>query len=138
MTTTGRELYAALHLLDRQLIDRDGRFCGTVDDLELDATEEGTVYVTAIISGPGALWFRLGRRRLGSWLRRHVAAVAPTADEDASENDPDRIPMRHVSDIGAAIHLAADRYELGGGAGERWVRDHIIGHIPGSRHDADE
>jgi hypothetical protein len=32
----GRALEAGLQLLDRQLIDKDGRLAGKVDDLELE------------------------------------------------------------------------------------------------------
>jgi sporulation protein YlmC with PRC-barrel domain len=131
---SGRELFAALHLLDRQLVDRDGRLCGNVDDLELTESVEGNVYVTAILSGPGALWYRLGRKRLGRWLRTHTAMAMPPEHGD----DPVRIPMRRVTGIGSAVTLAAHRYELANNAAEIWVRDHIIGHIPGSRHSADE
>jgi hypothetical protein len=133
---SGRVLFAALHLLDRQLIDRDGRLCGNVDDLELTSTAEGVVYVSAIVSGPGALWYRLGRRRLGRWLRAHVAGVFDGGTDDGS--DPDRIPIRRASDIGSAVRLSPSHTELATNAAEIWVRDHIIGHIPGSRHDADE
>jgi hypothetical protein len=129
---TGRELYAGLHILDLQLIDRDGRLCGKVDDLELSQTADGNWYVSAIISGPGALWYRLGRRRLGRWLRTHLSSSF------GDRPDPDRIPMRSVSEIGAAIRLGASHTDLGTAAVENWVRDHIIGHIPGSRHDAGE
>jgi sporulation protein YlmC with PRC-barrel domain len=129
---TGRQLYAALHLLDHQLVDRSGRFCGNVDDLEIDVTPEGVHHVVAIIAGPGALLYRLGGKRPGRWLRTHVGNVF------GASPDPDRIPMRQVSDIGSTIRVSADRYELGTGATEIWVRDHVIGHIPGSRHDADE
>jgi len=143
---SGRELYAALHLLDRQLIDRDGRLCGNIDDLELTSTPEGVLYVSAIVSGPGALWRRLGRRRIGDWLRTHVAGVFDAGSEsgsgsgsdDAPDPDPDRIPMSRVSDIASAVRLSASHTELATAAAEIWVRDHIIGHIPGSRHDADE
>jgi hypothetical protein len=130
---TGRHLYAALHVLDRQLIDRDGRLCGNVDDLELAETAEGTLYVSALISGPGALWYRLGRRRLGRWLREHVARTMSGVDPD-----PDRIPMARVSDIASAVTITLDQSGLATSAAEHWVRDHVIGHIPGSRHDADE
>jgi hypothetical protein len=129
---SGRELYAALHLLDRQLIDRDGRLCGNVDDVELTETPEGQCYVSALVSGPGALWYRLDRRRVGTWVRGHVAATF------GATPDPDRIPMQNVSDIGAAVRLSASHSDLATAAMENWVRDHIISHIPGSRHDADE
>jgi sporulation protein YlmC with PRC-barrel domain len=130
---TGRELYAALHLLDRQLVDRDGRLCGKVDDLELTTTDEGVVYVSAVVSGPGALWYRFGSRRLGRWLRTHVAAA--TSGDDP---DPDRIPINRISDIGSAVTITLDQPVLASSAAEHWVRDHVIGHIPGSRHNADE
>jgi hypothetical protein len=130
---SGRELYAGLHLLDRQLLDRDGRLSGNIDDLELTATPEGVVYVSAVISGPGALWYRMGQRRLGAWLRWHVGAAM-----SGDEPDPDRIPIALVSDIGSAVTISLDQPGLASSAAERWVRDHIIGHIPGSRHDADE
>ena len=130
---TGRHLYAALHLLDRQLVDADGHLCGNVDDLELTETDEGMVYVSALVSGPGALWYRLGRRRLGGWWRDHIGVLM-----GATDPDPDRIPIRHVADIGSAITISLDAATLPSLATEHWVRDHIIGHIPGSRHDADE
>lgn len=129
---TGRDLYAALHLLDRQLIDRDGGLCGKVDDLELTETPEGQCYVSAVVCGPGALWYRLGRRRLGTWLRTRLGSSFTDAP------DPDRIPMRRVRDIGSTVRLSGSHTELGSAAAENWVRDHIISHIPGSRHDADE
>jgi hypothetical protein len=130
---TGRVLYAGLHVLDHQLIDRDGRLCGKVDDIELESSDDGTTYVAAFMTGPGVLWSRLGQQRLGRWLRAHVADVFSGA-----EPDPTRVPLRRVTDIGSAVHLAASWHELATAAAEHWVRDHVIGHIPGSRHDADE
>ena len=74
--TAGRVLHAALHLLDRQLRDRDGELCGKVDDLELEQADDGTWYVTAILTGPGHLLYRLGRRTAGTWLS---ASSPPTS-----------------------------------------------------------
>jgi sporulation protein YlmC with PRC-barrel domain len=128
----GRELHAALVLLDRQLVDRNGRLCGKVDDIELSEPDaEGHRYVSAILSGPGALLTRLGHARSGDWLRRQVAVVFPS-DRD----DPVRIPISRVTDIGNHITLSLDANEVATAAGERWVRDHIIGHLPGSDADA--
>ena len=131
--TGGRVLHAALHLLDRQLRDRDGRLCGKVDDLELERTEDGTIVVTAILSGPGHLLYRMGRRRVGSWLGKLTTHV-----ERSSLEDPGRIPYDRVSAIGTTVDLALDADDVATFAVERWTRDHIIGHIPGSRHDADQ
>lgn len=125
----GRRLWAGLQLLDRQLVDRNGRMAGCVDDLELARREEdGHLYVSAILSGPGALAQRLGRNRFGGWLRRVHALVSP------AEGDPVRIAFKRVSDIGDHITVAAEREELGSASADRWVRDHVVAHIPGSGH----
>lgn len=128
----GRVVHAGLELLDRQLIDRDGRLCGKVDDLELSEPDgQGHIYVAALLSGPGALLSRMGYTRLGGWLRRFAAFAAPGEPEDLV-----RIPAARVSRIGNHITLALDRDELASFAGERWVRDNVIDRIPGSSVDA--
>ena len=56
----GRIFEAGLQLLDRQLIDKDGRHAGKVDDLELEFPDgAGPPVVAAILAGPGALSRRL-------------------------------------------------------------------------------
>jgi hypothetical protein len=130
---TGRVLHAALHLLDRQLRDRNRRLCGKVDDLELEQAADGTWYVSAIRTGPGNLLYRMGRRTAGTWLSKLTPHI-----ERSTLDDPGRIPYDRVSDIAVTVDLAVDADDLATFAGERWARDHIIGHIPGSRHDADQ
>lgn len=128
----GRVLHAGLQLLDRQLVDRDGRLCGKVDDLELTEPDDaGRVYVSAILSGPGALLSRTGHDRLGGWLRRLAAVAFP-----AERGDPVRIPFARVADIGDHVTLSMDRDEVATFAAERWVRQHVIDHLPGSKSDA--
>lgn len=124
-----RTMYAGLRLLDRQLVDRAGRLCGKVDDLELEASEDGTLHVTALLTGPGALLLRTGRTRLGGWLRD---AFERRPDEPASYG---RIPLRHVALVGSHIRLDLDSEDVSTFAVERWVRDHLIDHVPGSRHE---
>jgi hypothetical protein len=130
---TGRAVHAGLHLLDRQLRDRHGELCGNVDDLELERVENGAWYVTAILTGPGRLLYRLGRRRSGSWLTNVTGHITSSA-----LGDPTRIPYERVSSIGVTVDLAIDADDIATFDAERWTRDHIIGHIPGSRHDARE
>ena len=48
-------------------IDPDGRMVGKVDDLELELAEDGTPYVTALLTGPRALGPRLGGRLGRRW-----------------------------------------------------------------------
>jgi hypothetical protein len=130
---TGRVLHAALHVLDRQLRDRHGELCGKVDDVELERAADGTWYVSTINSGPGHLLYRLGRRTAGSWLSRLVTHI-----ERSPLADPSRIPYDRVSDIGITVDLAVEADDVATFAAERWTREHIVGHIPGSRHDAPE
>ena len=123
----GRVIHAGLGLLDRQLVDRTGRLCGKVDDVELTEPDEvGNVYVAAIICGPGALLTRTGRRRLGAWLRR-MNNIAFAGGEDAA-----RVPFARVADIGNHVTLSIDSEQVATFAVERWTRTHIISHIPGS------
>ena len=58
-----RRLWATLSLLDRQMLDRDGRMAGNVDDIELDLTDDGMLVVVGLRAGPGNLVRRLGARR---------------------------------------------------------------------------
>ena len=121
--------WASLQLLDRQLVDRQGRLVGNVDDAELELDPDGRLYVRALLAGPGVLWERLGARRLGRWLQQAHARV--------EGGEPARIPLRTITRITDHIELSVDHEELGVFAGERWTRDHVIGHIPGSRHAAE-
>lgn len=128
---TGRVLHAGLQLLDRQLVDRNGRLCGKVDDLELsDPDDTGSVHVTAILCGPGALLLRTGHPRIGQWLRR---LLAMSFEDERRVVD---VPFQRVADIGNHITLSLDDEQLPSFAVERWFRDHIVNHIPGSRSDA--
>jgi hypothetical protein len=129
--SAGRTLWAGMRLLDRQLVTNDGRLAGCIDDLELTASEDGNeLYVTAILSGPGALAYRLRARRLGRWLRR--ANDLLSSDEHV---DPTRIPFNVVADIGSHVSLGCSHTDVGSDSLERWTRDHIVAHIPGAGHE---
>lgn len=128
---TGRVIHAALHLLDRQLRGRDGELCGKVDDVTLQRTDDGTWFVTGIDTGAGRLLYRMRRRTAGAWLTKLVTHI-----EQSQLDDPSHVPWDRVSDIGSTVDLAVDADDLASFAVERWTRDHIVGHIPGSRHDA--
>jgi len=125
----GRVIHVTLDLLDRQLRDRDGVECGKVDDLEFCVDDDGSWWLTEIATGPGALWYRLRRRRLGDWLQRNRASADPARTS--------RIPLELATSIGANIDLAVDRGQLATSGAEQWVGDHVIGHIPGNDHNAD-
>lgn len=127
---TGRRLDAGLSLLDRQIIDRDGRLSGKVDDLELtppEGDEGGPPVVTAVLAGPGALARRL-RGSLGAWLESVYSRLHPSA-----EPGPARIPFGVVKEIAATVGLSVPKSDLELSQFEAWTRDHLIGRIPGAR-----
>lgn len=120
---------AALHLLDRQLVDPDGRMVAKVDDLELTVTDDGRLTLSAILTGPGSLGPRFGGR-FGHWVvaiwRRLHPAESPRLG---------RIAISDVVRIDSAVHLARRRDELDVDGFERWVRDHVVSRLPGACHD---
>ena len=122
---SGRVLEAGLHLLDRQLIDSDGRLAGKVDDLELEVPEGGgPPVVTAILAGPGALSRRIGGRP-GMWLEA-------VANRLRGDQRPARVPFGVVKRIESAVDLSVAKAELETNRLEAWTRDHLIGHLPGA------
>jgi len=123
----GRILHAGLDLLDRQLVDKDGRLAGKVDDLELELPQGGgPPTVTAILAGPGALSRRLDGR-FGAWLE----AVANRLRE-GDERRPPRIPFGVVKEVGSAVGLSVAKSELETDRLEAWTRERIIGRLPGA------
>ncbi len=123
---------AGLTLLDRQVIDCDGRMAGKVDDLELEVPEGGGApVVTAILAGPGALAHRLGGR-LGAWIESVHARLQPSSDPA-----PARVPFDTVVDIGSVVKLRVSKDDLELSRFEDWVRDHFIGRIPGCERAAE-
>ena len=122
---SGRVLEAGLHLLDRQLIDSDGRLAGKVDDLELEVPDGGgPPVVTAILAGPGALSRRIGGRA-GAWLEA-------VANRLRGDRRPARVPFGVVKRIESAVDLSVAKAELETDRLEAWTRDHLVGHLPGA------
>lgn len=117
----GRVLDARLHLLDRQLLDVDDVPVTTIDDLEIlgpDGDPEpvgGRAVLTSLLTGPVLSTRLFGGRPPSSRL--------------------ERIRWTHVADVGTAIRLGIHGEELDATWVERWVRDRVIGRIPGGRHD---
>jgi sporulation protein YlmC with PRC-barrel domain len=114
-----------VHLLDRQIVDRDGQFVAKVDDLEFERGADGTLYIAKIMVGSRALGARLGGR-LGVWAR--------SIGERLSTEPIPTIDFALVNEIGSDVKLSASRDELDTAPLEDWVRDHIISRVPGSRH----
>jgi sporulation protein YlmC with PRC-barrel domain len=117
-----------LKLMDRQVVDRDGRLVCKVDDLELQPGPDGVPVVTAILVGPRALGPRLGGR-LGRWVTALASRFA-----DSPGDDPLRIPFGAVTDVHSAVDVDRSRDELAVDPLEGWVDRHLVARLPGSDH----
>jgi sporulation protein YlmC with PRC-barrel domain len=97
------ELDLALAVLDHQLLDRDGRRCGNVDDVAIEGGPGESAWVVALYAGPGA-W-----RGRGGWLGRLAAWVG--------RGKVVRIPWEEVAAVESHVELkkAASEYGLGRG-----------------------
>ena len=122
-----RLLDIGLHLLDRQVVDRDGRLVCNVDDLELTEVD-GVTRVTAILVGPGALGPRMGG------LLGRLFVAAHRRFKGFPEPSPPRIPIIAVEEITSSVTLNMPLRDLDVVPLEDWVREHLIQHIPGAGH----
>lgn len=113
----GLVLDARLHLLDRQVIDRGGDAVAVLDDLELAPLpgDPAVLVGTHLLSGPVLVTRIFGGRPPRGRLHR--------------------IRWAHVTDVGAVVRLGVPGEELDVLWVERWLREHVIGQIPGGRHD---
>jgi len=106
-----------LQVLDRQLIDSEGRRCGKVDDLALEGGPGEPLQVVAILNGPGVWRTRAGLiGRLAAWI---------------GGGDRRRIPWEDVAEVGAHVKLGKPARELGLGRGDDRLRP-LLERIPGS------
>lgn len=126
-----RQYDAGLHLLDRQIVDRDGAPVANVDDLELVVRGDGRLAVSALLVGPGALGPRVGGR-LGRWTVSIWRRLRPDVDPS-----PGRLDAALVTGTDSAVHLGAAVGELHVDGLERWLRRYVIDRIPGAGHAAE-
>lgn len=120
---------AQLHLMDRQIVDTDGRLVAKVDDVELTEDPVGRLWVSGLLTGPGALGPRIhgrtGAIMFAVWRRLR-------ADADPS---PGRIAMSDVAKLDSAVHLNTSRDSVCVDGFETWMRRKVISLIPGAAHD---
>jgi sporulation protein YlmC with PRC-barrel domain len=107
-----------LHVLDRQLLDKNGRRCGKVDDLAIEGGAGEAPEVVAILVGPGYWPQRAGLiGRLAGWIGggRRV-----------------RLDWSDVRKVDSALELKREATELGLGRGDDRLRPYLD-KIPGAR-----
>jgi len=111
------EIDIGLRVLDRQLLDKNGRRCGNVDDLAIEGGPGEEPEVVAILVGPGFWPQRAGWiGRLAGWIgggrRVHVA-------------------WSDVDKVDSAVELTREATELGLGQGDDRLRPYFD-RIPGA------
>ena len=113
--SAAKRIDLGLGILDHQLVDSEGRNCGKVDDLVLDAPGEGGAEVREILVG-GKGW------RARGVLGRIAARLGGNAVH---------VPWSEVADVGAVVELKRTAKELRLGRGdERWRS--LVERIPGA------
>ncbi len=110
-------LEIGLHVLDHQLLDKDGRRCGNVDDLMIEGGAGEQAEVVALLVGPGYWGPRAG------WLGRLAGWLGGGAKV--------RIDWREVAKLDSAVHLRHDATKLGLGRGDDRLRPYVE-KIPGA------
>jgi sporulation protein YlmC with PRC-barrel domain len=111
------EIDIGLRVLDRQLLDKNGRRCGNVDDLAIEGGPGEEPEVVAILVGPGFWPQRAGWiGRLAGWIGggRRV-----------------RVAWSDVDKVGSAVELTREATELGLGRGDDRLRPYFD-RIPGA------
>jgi sporulation protein YlmC with PRC-barrel domain len=114
---SGREIDIGLQVLDHQLLDKNGRRCGNVDDLAIEGGAGEKPQVVAILAGPGYWPQRAGLiGKLAGWIGggRRV-----------------RVDWSDVRKIDSAVELKREATELGLGHGDDRLRP-FVDKIPGA------
>lgn len=99
MKPTG-PLKLASQLLDLPLVDKDDRWCGIVDDVELAGRPGAEMRIKALLVGPGAY-----AGRMPAWLFRVVRRIAG--------DRVSRVPVGQIETIGSAVQLKCPAERLG-------------------------
>jgi sporulation protein YlmC with PRC-barrel domain len=114
---SGVELDIALHVLDRQLLDKNGRRCGNVDDLAIEGGAGEVPEVVAILVGPGY------------WPQR-AGLIGKLAGRIGGGRRV-RVDWSDVRKIDSAVELKRAATELGLGRGDDRLRPYLD-KIPGA------
>lgn len=111
------EFDIGLHVLDHQLLDKNGRRCGNVDDLAIEGGPGEPPEVVALLVGPGYWGQRAG------WIGRLAGWIGGGAKV--------RIEWSDVAEIDSAVDLKDEATKLGLGRGDDRLRPYFE-KIPGA------
>lgn len=111
-------------VLDNQLVDRNGRKMGKVDGVAIELRDGQPPRLVYIEVGIPTL-----ARRLHPRLARWVAAIE--SKWGAKRGESFRISFSKVLDVGIDVDVDIEAETTPALAYEKWLREHIIGRIPG-------
>ena len=112
-------------ILDKQLLDRNGKPMGRVDGLVMRVGEGSKPRITHLEIGGATLAARL-HSAFEEIVKRFGRLWGPKRPQ------PVRIPWSRVETVGRDIKLDVEAKETGAIAWEMWIARHIIERIPGS------
>jgi sporulation protein YlmC with PRC-barrel domain len=120
------DIHLVRDLLDKQLVDRDGRRMGKVDGIVIHPRRGKAPRVAAIETGAAVLGARL-HPALGRRVERLLARLTRRGEE------PVRVPLEKILHRGLQIQVDLDARRTSALAVERWLAERIVGRIPGGR-----
>ena len=115
-----RKLLLMRDIVDNQLVGSEGERITKAAGVEVELREGARPVVRALLVGPEPLARRIGPRV--GWLVQRITGGGREV----------RIPWEEVEDVGADIELNIPAHRTGATHAEDWVREKIIGRIPGS------
>ena len=113
-------------VLDKQIVDSQDVRLGKVDGLIIALRKGRPPRVIALELGVATLGYRVSTR-LGLWIDSIERALG------VAGRDRVRIRFEHVIRTGIDVEVDVDASKTGALKWEDWLRDHVIGVIPGSR-----
>lgn len=113
-------------VLDKQLMDRHGRPMGKVDGIIMEWSANSQPRLAYIETGAITQANRL-HKRLGKWVEAIVHKLGATKESECY-----RIPWSKTVITGIDVTVNVEAESTPAFDFERWLRRHIIGHIPGA------
>jgi sporulation protein YlmC with PRC-barrel domain len=113
------------HVLDQQVIDRNGELMGKVDGITLELRAGQPPRVSHVVIGGGTAARRVSQR-FARWLLDWRRRFGPPNDQPLS------VPWSKVLKIGVDVKLDLEAERTSALSWEHWVQRRIIGRIPGA------
>ena len=113
-------------VLDKQIIDKNQAKVGKVDGIVVTLRKGRPPRLIALELGVATSAYRLSTR-LGRWIEHLEKSLG------IMHSDRVRILFEHVTRTGIDVEVDIDGKRTGALKWEDWLREHVIGAIPGSR-----